>query len=437
MSGNKSQLIREMHRREVLAALRLSPHLTRAALAMQLGVTRATAAQLVNDLVAEGLARETGMLSARGQQGGRPGTAVALDGAGGFALGVEIGVDRLRSALLDLEGRVVGQDWVSAEHDARVGNQSPAVICDLIVERSATLLPATQGKGFGVVGVAVPGFTNRLGVVVSAPLIGWSNVPLHGLLSSRLAAPVLVANDANLSAWGEAYFGGVVPPGVQGESGDQSGAKEHSPPVAGFPAPSREAHNLLFVLLEAGVGGGLLSEGMILAGADGLGCEIGHLRLDRWSGPAESDAKIESRLGRGGILKTASAALRMPLDWTRFLYLVASGDPAAHKVAVEESRLLASLLADLTFLFNPDRIVLGGSVSSLFALNLTEIGTMLGRYLVAEFRRPELGVSLFGSACCVLGAAAAAHDMLLNKLAGQTGSPVRLSAKQAMPWESA
>lgn len=425
-----------MHRRKVLAALRLSPHLTRAALAMQLGVTRATAAQLVNGLVAEGLARETGMLSARGRQGGRPGTAIALDGAGGFALGVEIGVDRLRLALLDLEGTIVGQDWVSAEHDGRVGNQDPDVMCDLIVERSETLLPATQGKGFGVIGVAVPGFTNRLGVVVSAPLIGWSNVPLHGLLTSRFAAPVLIANDANLSAWGEAYFSGVVPPGTKPEGDSQFGTKEPSLPVAGFPAPSREAHNLLFVLLEAGVGGGLLSEGMILAGADGLGCEIGHLRLDRLSGPDESDAKIESRLGRGDILATASSALGTPLDWPRLLSLVKSGDPAARKVAVEKSHLLASLLADLTFLFNPDRIVLGGSVSSLFALNLTEIGTMLGRFLLAEFRRPELGVSLLGSACCVLGAAAAAHNMLLNKLAGHTGSPVRLSAKQAMPWEA-
>lgn len=426
-----------MHRRKVLAALRVSPHLSRAALALRLGVTRATAAQLVNDLVAEGLARETGVLSARGQQGGRPGTAVALDGAGGFALGIEIGVDRLRLALLDLEGKIVGQDLILAGQDARVGNQNPGVVCDLIAERSERLLAATQGKGFGVVGVAVPGFTNRLGVVVSAPLIGWSNVPLHALLRSRFAAPVLIANDANLSAWGEAYFSGVVPPGAQPESDGRFGTEEPSPPVAGFPVPSREAHNLLFVLLEAGVGGGLLSEGMILAGADGLGCEIGHLRLDRWSGPADPDARIESRLGRGGILKTASSAFGMPLDWPGFLSLVRSGDPTASKIALEESHLLASFLADLTYLFNPDRIVLGGSVSSLFALNLAEIGTMLGRYLVAEFRRPELGVSLFGSACCVLGAAAAAHNMLLNTLAGHTGSPVRLSAKQAMPWESA
>jgi predicted NBD/HSP70 family sugar kinase len=347
----------------VLAHLRDSGPRSRARIAHETGLNKATVSSLVAELTDRGLV-SAGELH-RGGSAGRPGLIVHLDGRAVCGIGVELNVDYVAVLVLDLGGAVL--------FERRVGLDVPALGVERTLDEVARLVRSAAGaaaaRGAAPAGLtlAVPGLVqSSAGVVSLAPNLHWADVPVVEGLRRRLdlGCPVRVENDANLSALAEWSSG----------------------------SEARTA-DLVYLTGEVGVGGGVIIDGRLLRGADGLSGEVGHLPL---GDPAELCG-----CGRRGCWETAvglAALLRAAAD---------PGDPVrdpsrdletrlaevADRAEAGDARTLAALAsvgtalgvgaAVLINLVNPRVVVLGG----YFAV--------LGRFLLEPLTR-ELSARVVG-----------------------------------------
>ena len=97
-------LIRKLNTAVILDVLRRLAPLSRAELAARTGLNRSTVSIIVNSLIEEGFIQETDLQSSRV---GRPGMLLTLNPRGGFAVGIEIGVDFISVVLTDFIAQVL------------------------------------------------------------------------------------------------------------------------------------------------------------------------------------------------------------------------------------------------------------------------------------------------------------------------------------------
>jgi glucokinase len=240
--------------------------------------------------------------------------------------------------------------------------------------------PARIGVGFG-------GPINRQSgqVATSHQIEGWSGVNLIQWLRDLTQAEVVVENDANTAALGEALLG----------------------------AGKNYAH-VFYVTLGSGVGGGMVNHGRLYQGTFPGEAEIGHVRLNREGSTLESECSgwaLDQKIRRvlpglpddSPLKKAVGAAAANEAK-----YLAAAlqaGDPAAHDLLLLYADTLAFGLSHVVHLFHPDIIVLGGGVSLLGEPLLEAVRQALPRYVVRTFQPvPVLALSSLGEQVVPTGA---------------------------------
>ena len=253
---------------------------SRARLAAETGLSKATMSTLIADLVERGLVVE-GQPDRPGAVG-RPGLTVSLDGRRVCGLGLEINVDYLSLTAVDLSGSAIRESTRPIDAANLPAAEVIARAADLLVEGLTSL--RTAGVNCVAITVAAPGFTDSgAGVVRLASNLGWRDVPLVDDLKALLGQgipPISAQPDAKLGAVAElAQLAG-------------SGIRD-----------------LLYISGDVGVGGGVISAGQILRGAQGSAGEIGHMPLD--------PAGRQCACGRRGCWETMvglAAFLRLAAD---------------------------------------------------------------------------------------------------------------------------
>jgi glucokinase len=221
------------------------------------------------------------------------------------------------------------------------------------------------------IGIGAPGPLNgRTGVVYSPPnLPGWTNTPLRALFFEAFKVPVFVENDANAAALGELMFGA-----------------------------GRGSQEIVYVTISTGIGGGVISNGQLLQGMSGSGGELGHMTID-WRGPRcncgnigclESIAsgtaiarrahelitsgKGEALLNYSQTQQPTDTSADTPADRLRaqtypthlnartVAEAAQAGIPEAGEIIAKAAEGLGVGLVNIIHIFNPERIILGGSV---------------------------------------------------------------------------
>jgi glucokinase len=225
----------------------------------------------------------------------------------------------------------------------RSGDEAP-------FERMCALIQAIWPKGQTVesITVALPGPLDPVsGVIFSAPNIpGWENFPLRDALKARFHVPVHIGNDANLAALGEWRYGA---------------GKGH--------------HDLLYLTISTGIGGGVISGDRLLLGTRGLASELGHLTV-------LSDGPL-CGCGQRGHLETISAGpgiaryVKEQIEAGRESSLqgvahitakevsqaAREGDPLSVEAFTRAGTYLGVAVADFLHIFNPSIVIFGGGVS--------------------------------------------------------------------------
>jgi glucokinase len=204
------------------------------------------------------------------------------------------------------------------------------------------------GEEVLAISAAAPGPTDpKLGVVLNAPNIpGWDNLPLAQLLHDQFKVPVFLGNDANLAALGEWRFGA-----------------------------GRGHHDLVYLTISTGIGGGVISGDRLLLGNRGLAAELGHVTVDP-NGPicgcghrghieAFSSGTAIARYVVGQMAQgRASSLVSIPQPSAHEVSQAAdAGDPLAVEALERAGRYMGIAIANYLHIFNPSIVVLGGGVS--------------------------------------------------------------------------
>ncbi len=367
---------------------------SRAGIAAQAGLTRATVSRLVAELISLGAVRETGRDG--GGRAGRPSTRLELGGHV-LAIGTEVNVDYLSVLVVDLAGNEVLRERCA--FDAAVGPDACVAALAELCHRTRRRLVARGGRPVPVVAgvtVAVPGLVDvAAGVVAEAPNLHWRDVavaePLHRAL--RLGAtPVHVGNDANLAAVAE-Y-----------RSGEWAGTP-----------------NLVYITGEVGIGGGIIVGGQPLLGARGYGGEVGHMNVMP-DGPLCGCGRRgcwEACIGLNALLQSARQRPRGDTQPEQKL------EPIVNRARAGDARTLAVLrelgkwiglgAANLANLVDPQVIILGGYFADLgdwilpAAREALEAGTF-----ARTGDNPHLATSTLGFTAAAQGGAIHAIERVMS-----------------------
>jgi glucokinase len=193
---------------------------------------------------------------------------------------------------------------------------------------------------------------------------GWSEFDLAGWIRQLASTPVIVDNDANVAALGEACHGAGI--GLD--------------PV-------------FYVTLGSGVGGGLVVNGRIYHGSVPGEAEIGHVRLDRKGTTIESRCSgwaVDSRI-RELVKKEPNSLLALKVGSAAHgeaRYLAAAsleGDVAAKKILGDSAEDLAFGLSHVVHLFHPAIIIIGGGLSGLGEPFRLAVQNALGQFVMEAF----------------------------------------------------
>src|SRR4051794_34000303 len=154
-------LMRERNLAVLLGVIAAHQPVTRARLAALTGFTKTTVSNLIAVLADAGLVLDGDMLH-EGDRG-RPGIGVAVNGAGAAGLGLEVNVDYLAAAVLDLGRRVRYRHLVAADNR----NREPGEIAAALARLARQAADSAQEQGLRVIGatIALPGLVNRAGVL--------------------------------------------------------------------------------------------------------------------------------------------------------------------------------------------------------------------------------------------------------------------------------
>ena len=386
MPRRTTREVRLANRASVLYTLRREGPISRQDVAVRAGVSAATAANVVGQLLEEGLLSEAGQLPSNG---GRPASITGINPGFGAVVGVDLGETAVRLELFDLALQRTGLVEVPVGADDR----GAEAIVELIAEETERLvaesgLPRERVLG---IGVGVPGVVEDSGTaLVHAPSIGWRGVPLQSLLETRTGLPVGVSNGAKALGTAEAWFG-----------------------AAG------EDQDVVVCLIGAGVGASLLRHGQLYRGASASAGEWGHTTIVLDGEPCRCGAHgcLEAYVGASAIARRWTAAGGAGGERTdghgdeeaveQLARAAEAGEERALAVLRETARYLGAGVSDLVNLINPDRVVVGGWVGLRLGPLLLPLvrDAARARALGPPFEQVTLDLCRLGPDAVALGAA--------------------------------
>jgi glucokinase len=188
---------------------------------------------------------------------------------------------------------------------------------------------------------------------VSPNLPGWHDIPLRDRIKERFGLDTFLVNDASAAALGEHRLGA-----------------------------GRGTVNLIYITVSTGIGGGIIIDGGLYLGSSGSAGEIGHMTIDA-NGPdcycgnkgclevlasgtaIAREAKKSIAAGESSALTAMVAGKPEAITAKEVSLAAEGGDPLALKVVAEAANYLGVGMTNVVNIFNPDMVVIGGSVAKM------------------------------------------------------------------------
>ncbi len=299
------------------------------------GLARSTVSQQVDRLVDHGIVHEG---RATHSVRGRPPYALSISLQAGTIAAVDVDTNSTRVALADLSGHILAQELLTlpvAHTPENVIAAVSAAVRAMLKEHGQDPTRLRQV----VVGLPAPVDVDQ-GCAIRPPIMpGWHAFPVGDELGAQLGAPVVVDNDVNIAAFGEA-------------------TQEHI------------ATPLLFIKVGNSIGGGIItSDGDIFRGADGAAGDIGHIRTSTRRGIVCKCGKtdcLEAVASYSAVLHDLLGSTPDSESATRDLTrLVMDSDTRALHRVRQAATDIGEVVAMLTHTLNPRTLVFGGLLSQL------------------------------------------------------------------------
>ncbi|MBR3808062.1 MAG: ROK family glucokinase [Lachnospiraceae bacterium] len=303
-----------------------------------------------------------------------------------YVFGVDIGGTTVKLGFFDTEGNILEKWEIPTRKDLGGKYILPDIaesLTDKLMEKGIT-----KEEVVGV-GVGVPGPVDADGVVFKAVNLGWDIFSVSNTLGDLINLPVKAGNDANVAALGEMWKGG---------------GKGHD--------------DLVAVTLGTGVGGGIIVQGKLLAGATGAGGEIGHIHVedneeDRCGcgkkgcleqyGSATGIVRIANRVlaatDEASVLREGELTAKAVCDAAK------AKDAVAVKVMEQFGEYLGRGLAAIACVVNPEVFVIGGGVSKAGEMLFDYIRPHYEKYVFHGSKNTKFALATLGNDAGIVGAA--------------------------------
>jgi predicted NBD/HSP70 family sugar kinase len=327
MQAASSEVVRDINRRIVLNLIRTRQPVSRADLARVSGMQPSTISLIVEQLIGENwvLEREMGRLP----RGRRP-TFLRLNDER-VIIGVDIRPNQTTVALADANGKFTAQEVIVTTPD-------PERTFGPLIDCLQRMIRACQGRKIEGIGVSVPGrFNTSSDRLIFAPNLGWRDVEIGSRIKDATGLDVELENAANACALAAVWF-------------------DHG-------CPSR---NLVAVTVSEGIGAGILTNGQLVRGFNGMGGEFGHVQLD----PNGPECNCGSR-GCWEAFASNRAALRYyengsapsVRSFAELMSLAEQGDPAASRALEKMAHYLGKGMRIIVAGLAPERIIIVGEMT--------------------------------------------------------------------------
>jgi glucokinase len=303
-------------------------------------------------------------------------------------IGIDLGGTTIKVGVCNAEGELIAK-FEGPTHS----EEGPEKVADLMAAYARVTIANHNLDWDAVAGVGagIAGFMDlKHGIVRLAPNLKWTDVPIKQMLEARLDKPVLIDNDANVAALGEAWAGA-----------------------------GKGIENVVMFTLGTGVGGGIVMNGKIVTG-EGAAGELGHINV------VPDLEAIQCGCGQIGCVETVSSAtgiVRMAQDAVErgdktsldlFEEITAkavfdearAGDEVALRIVQRAAYYLGRTLATVAVVLNPQRFIIGGGVSRAGELLFSHVRENFAKYTPpASQVNVDIVVATLGNDAGMIGAA--------------------------------
>lgn len=327
----RSNTIRDINRQIVLNYVREKGPISRAEIAQETALQRSTISLIVDELKVFGLIEEMNGESS----GGRPPILLSLRTAHAVAVGIDIRTIRTAVATSDLTGRVLEQEEFPTDPDAE---KTTSLIIDCVKK----LIKKNGGTIEGI-GISLPGLVDSENdSVIFIPHFKWRNLTLVSRIQAATGLPVIADNDANAAALAELWFG--------------------RPEI-------HEVRDFTMVLIEAGVGTGIVFDGQVYRGEGSAAGEFGHMTIGKGAPIACAAGNHECweafASERAALARYAAASGKTGVGDISFAQLVEralQGETAARAALKETAYYIGIGIANLIQGLAPGAVIVGGTI---------------------------------------------------------------------------
>ena len=307
-----------------------------------------------------------------------------------YRMGVDVGGTNIKAGLIDENYNIIKKESIKTPDSFESAMKA---LADLVYT-------IASGAGISIsdlpcIGVGVPcSVIKSTGHLVFANNTGWKNVSIIDELKKHIPIPVYADNDANCAVTGETIAGAA------------KGVK-----------------NVVMITIGTGVGGGIIIDGKLFAGADGLGAELGHTPLI-YGG-------IQCSCGLPGCFERYASATALVKQTTQAIAdhpessmsawvgkygkvsartafeCAEEGDPTAISVIDQFTSYIAGGLTGFTNIFRPELILIGGGISNEGDNLLKPIREKVRNYTLAYdiVGGPVIEKAALGNDAGIIGAA--------------------------------
>lgn len=389
-------------RQQIFEYVRGAGHAPRMDVARALGISAGSVTMLTSELIAAGyLAEFDGR--ARDSARGRPPVALGVTQGRRFVVGIKLSDSVHSAVLIDFAGNLLAE--------ASVTSHALKQPIDVVMDEAQTLLEAVlkdaklERHQIDAVGLGLPGIVDHdTGHVPWSPVLTERNINIKAHFEAYLGLPVHVDNDANVLTLAELWFGA-----------------------------GREMKDFAVVTIERGVGMGLVLGNRLFRGAQGLGMEIGHtkVQLDGALCRCGQRGCLEAYVADYALVREASTALDVDTDAPHdpaamldALYKQAkAGNEAARIIFKRAGRFLALGLANVAQLFDPTKIIISGERMRFDYLYADDVLSEMAALTLSNGRPPTpVEQHTWGDLVWARGAAALALSAVTDKIMGDGGA---------------
>lgn len=381
MKVSQTKDIRAQNRLTILNNILAKQPVSRAEVAYNMQLNKATVSTIVKEWIDMGLVQETELGDSTG--GRKPIMLNQIEDAG-HCIAIDINVNHINIIVCTLSDSIVEQQAVPVQEKDFTTNYQK------LSEALKKLIKKIPPSPYGIVGigVSVHGVVDLNGIIRNIPVLKWRNIDLKTLLENEFGIPVSVNNDGNLSAM--------------------------------YEMKRRDYRDMTVLNVGDTISAGLVADGRVIHGFLGFANAIGHHTVNFTEETPCSCGKCgcwEQYCSDRVLIQKLNGHLEQPIETVEeFIQAVKDGNPDARAILKDYAKMLAVGISNAIFILNSEVIIINSKITSAFPYLLPEIENNI---LLPITQVQDFIISDLGDYSYIFGAADEAIQQFYRKMASK------------------